>query len=121
MQSDSAGTGSEIAAEGVVVEVRCRLDDPVVAQSLVDHLVGQRFAACGHVEPAAPARYWWQGDFVRDHEVEVRCLTSPSASAALVAELRSRHPYQLPGITWASVGTTVEFAAWVQQETAQRA
>ena len=107
--------------EPTVVEVRSRVDDVTVAEALVDHLVGQRLAACGHIDPASPARYWWRHEFVRDHEVELRLITSLGRREALVEELRRRHPYELPGITWMLVATTDDYAAWVVAETTQRA
>lgn len=104
-----------------VIEVRCRVDDRDAALHMLAHLVGERLAACGHVGEASPAQYWWQGQLVTDSEHELSLITAVGSVDSLVDELRQRHPYQLPGITWHTLATTADYADWVRAETDQRA
>ena len=121
--SDDASSSTETSAPfeapatGEAVVVTCHVDGVEVARTLLDSLVAERYAACGHVGSAEPARYWWQGEMVSDTEFTLRLVTSTRRLGDLVGALAEAHPYEVPDITWSTVATTPAYASWVGSET----
>lgn len=72
--------------------------DQATAEALATALVESRLAAC--VNLLAPCRsiYRWQGTIEAANEVPLLVKTTRARYAALEAEIRARHPYELPEI-----------------------
>jgi periplasmic divalent cation tolerance protein len=65
-------------------------------EAFAARLVTAQLAACVHVLPAGASTYRWQGavEFAREHQVIVK--TTRAALAALEAQVRAAHPYEVP-------------------------
>jgi periplasmic divalent cation tolerance protein len=90
------------------------------ARVLVEAVVGARLAACANMWPIQSV-YWWEGKVERGAEVAVHLKTTPARLAALVAHVRSSHPYEVPYIEWGR-GADVDgrYAKWLKAETSAR-
>lgn len=89
--TDEAGG---VAARVVLVTA----PDPVVAESLVRHLVEEGVVACGNILPGITSIYRWQGEV--EHETEVLLLfkTTPAGADRLVKRVPELHPYDVPEV-----------------------
>ncbi|APR04058.1 divalent-cation tolerance protein CutA [Thauera chlorobenzoica] len=74
------------------------LPDPASAQALAAALVEGGLAACVNVLAPCTSVYRWQGRLETAAEVPLLIKTTRAAYAALEAEIRTRHPYELPEI-----------------------
>jgi len=94
------------------------LPDRDAAQTLAAALVESRVAAC--VSILAPCRsvYRWQGALQHDEEHPLLIKTTAERYPALEAEIRRRHPYELPEIVAVSIESGLpEYLAWLVAET----
>jgi len=66
------------------------------ARRLVQALVHERVIACGTILPAATSIYRWKNEMKEESEAVVLLKTDASRWDALVAEVRARHPYEVP-------------------------
>ena len=89
------------------------------ARALARAMVGQRLAACAQIS-AIDSVYRWQGAVHEEPEWRVLFKTRAELAPALVAAIRSAHPYELPAIH--AIATTLAepaYAQWVADETQQ--
>lgn len=95
----------------VVTTVGTRED----AQRLARAAIEQRLAACAQIE-AIDSVYRWQGAVHEDAELRILFKTAPARVDALLALLRSLHPYELPALHAFAVGKAEPtYAAWVTE------
>lgn len=74
------------------------LPDAAAARALASRLVELRLAACVNILAPCRSVYRWQ-DAVEDaEEVPLLIKTTAARYPALEAEIRDRHPYELPEI-----------------------
>lgn len=85
------------------------------ARRLAQAVLQQRLAACVQVEPIT-AYYRWQGVQQEECEWRLVCKTLPEAVPALLALLRTQHPYELPQLVVQPLQASVEYALWVGNE-----
>ncbi|MEV4202433.1 divalent-cation tolerance protein CutA [Micromonospora globbae] len=102
----------EISVVTTVVDARA------VADGLAAAAVGDRLAACAQVGGQVDSTYWWRSAVETSTEWSVQFKTAPDRVAALVDQIRARHPYEVPEI----LVTRVEcgdpaYAAWVHEQT----
>ncbi len=86
------------------------------ALALARTMVELRLAACAQVQ-AIESVYRWQGAVQQEGEFRLLLKTTAARYPALEAELRERHPYELPAIV--AVPATIAFgpfADWVAGE-----
>jgi periplasmic divalent cation tolerance protein len=81
-------------------------------------LVTARLAACVHVLPAGASTYRWQGavESAREHQVIVK--TTRAALAALEAQVRAAHPYELPEWLVVEVTAGEAYGDWLRDSVA---
>ncbi|MFI7520806.1 divalent-cation tolerance protein CutA [Micromonospora globbae] len=102
----------EISVVTTVVDARA------VADVLAAAAVGDRLAACAQVGGQVDSTYWWRSAVETSTEWSVQFKTALDRVAALVDQIRARHPYEVPEI----LVTRVEcgdpaYAAWVHEQT----
>lgn len=86
------------------------------AGSLVESLVTEGLAACGHVFAPGLSIYRWKGDVVREAEVMIFLKTSTECAQKLISEVKKNHPYEVPEIIFQSInGGLPEYLSWVTE------
>jgi periplasmic divalent cation tolerance protein len=104
-----------------VIAVLTNLPDSTSAFNLARDLVQLRLAACANVLAPATSFYRWEGREEQATEIPVLIKTSADRYPALEAEIRKRHPYELPEIiAWPVTAGLPAYLRWVEQETAAR-
>ncbi len=102
-------------AEVLMVFISCPAGS---ADALGAALVEARLAACVSAMPGARSVYRWQGQVERSEETLLIAKTTQACYAALEAEVRRRHPYELPEIVAVNVaGGLPAYLQWVQDST----
>ena len=88
------------------------------AAAFAQALVASRLAACVHVLPAGGSTYRWQGavDVAREHQVIVK--TTRAALAALEAQVRAAHPYEVPEWLVLEVTAGEAYGDWLRDSVA---
>ncbi|MDO5691247.1 MAG: divalent-cation tolerance protein CutA [Pseudomonadota bacterium] len=97
----------------VLTTVATRAD----ADGLARSMVGQRLAACAHIE-TIDSVYRWDGAVQAEGEYRLLFKTDPSHHDDLIDTLRREHPYKLPAlVTLRSHDVTPDYARWVNEQT----
>jgi len=78
--------------------VLCTCPDTETADRLARHAVEQRLAACANLLPGLRSIYRWQGRVESAQEVLLVFKTTAERYAALEADIREKHPYELPEV-----------------------
>jgi periplasmic divalent cation tolerance protein len=78
--------------------VLTNLPDRAAAERLADSLVEKRLAACVNILAPCRSVYRWKDAVQRDEEHPMLIKTTAECYAALEAEIRAGHPYELPEI-----------------------
>ncbi len=95
------------------------LPDRAAAEKLADALVEKRLAACVNILSPCRSGYRWQGAVQREEEHPVLIKTTREAYAALEAQIRALHPYELPEIIAVPIERGLPaYLDWVNAETA---
>ena len=98
--------------------VLTNLPDRDAAEQLAARLVARRVAACVNVLAPCRSVYRWRDGVQHDEEHPMLIKTSAERYAALEAEIRAAHPYELPEIIAVPVERGLpEYLDWVAQET----
>ncbi len=78
-----------------------------------------RLAACVNLLPGARSVYRWQGAVERADETLLIAKTSSARYAELEAEVRRRHPYELPEIVAVHLADGLPaYLQWIHDSTA---
>ena len=87
------------------------------ARQLIHALVSERVIACGTVLPAGTSIYRWKNEIKEESEAVVLMKTEASRWDALVAAVRTRHPYEVPELLALPVEHGLEaYLRWIEQE-----
>ncbi|WP_332673473.1 divalent-cation tolerance protein CutA [Aromatoleum sp.] len=98
--------------------VLTNLPDAASAHALASRLVELRLAACVNILAPCRSVYRWQGAVEDAEEVPLLIKTTDERYAALEAEIRARHPYELPEIVAVPLGRGLPaYLDWVAAET----
>ena len=90
-----------------------------VAEAIAGALVDAGLVACANIFPGIVSIYVWDGKRQRDQEVSALLKTTARLGDAVVAEVRTRHPYDTPAILVLPVtGGEDAFTAWIQNQIA---
>lgn len=100
-----------------MIHVTTTVSDAAEAEALARAALGARQAACANIVPGVISLFHWKGSVAQEAEVMVVFKTTEALRAALVETLTDRHPYELPVITWETVGTTEAAQDWLEGET----
>jgi len=83
------------------------------SESLARGLLEAELAACVQISGPGLSIYRWQGKVEQDQEYYLGIKTRPDLCGAVVAWLRSHHPYELPEIVWSEFDASGEYADWL--------
>jgi len=87
---------------------------PTHADAIAEALVENRVAACVSVLPGLRSIYPWQGSIERADETLLLAKTTSDAYPALEAQIRARHPYELPEIIAVEIATGLpDYLKWL--------
>ncbi|GAL56960.1 divalent-cation tolerance protein CutA [Pseudescherichia vulneris NBRC 102420] len=78
------------------VVVLCTAPDEATAQDLAAKVLADKLAACVTILPGATSLYYWEGKLEQEYEVQMLLKSTPAHQEALLACLKSHHPYQTP-------------------------
>ena len=88
------------------------------ADAIAAALVDLRLAACVNILAPCRSVYRWQGKTEAATEVPLLIKTSSERYEALEAEIRARHPYELPEIVALPIDRGLPaYLQWVADET----
>ena len=100
-----------------VIAVITNLPDSTSAFNLARDIVQLRLAACANVLAPVTSVYRWQGREEQASEVPVLIKTSAARYPELEAEIRKRHPYEVPEIiAWPIAHGWPAYLQWVEEE-----
>jgi periplasmic divalent cation tolerance protein len=100
------------------VLLTCACPDADTASELAHALVNLRLAACVQVLPGLTSIYRWEGVVEKNAEVLLMIKTWDDRLEAAIAELQSRHPYEVPEIMAVpAAGGLADYFDWVRAET----
>ncbi len=95
------------------------LPERAAAERLAEALVAKRLAACINILAPCRSVYRWQGAVQHEEEHPVLIKTTRAAYAELEAEIRARHPYELPEIVAVPIERGLPaYLDWVAAQTA---
>jgi len=100
-----------------MIHVTTTCPDLDTARAIARAALAERLAACANIVPGVLSLFHWQGDISEEEEVQITFKTTEAARADLVALIEVEHPYDLPVITWESVGSTKAAEDWLSSET----
>ena len=69
--------------------------DEQIANSIAQHLVTKKLAACVNIVPSVTSIYHWQGEIQHDSEVQLLIKTDSEKFALLNAQINELHPYDV--------------------------
>jgi periplasmic divalent cation tolerance protein len=78
------------------VVILCTAPDEATAQELAALVLAEKLAACVTLLPGATSLYYWEGKMEQEYEVQMLLKSDTEHQEALVACLKSHHPYQTP-------------------------
>lgn len=89
------------------------------AETLADHIVGQRLAACANILPGMRSVYWWQGKLEKADEVVVIFKTRPDLVESATTAIKAAHSYTVPCVLPLPVlpGGNPDYRAWLAGQT----
>ncbi|TDX22891.1 divalent-cation tolerance protein CutA [Rhodovulum visakhapatnamense] len=87
------------------------------ARAIARAALDRRLAACANILPGVVSLFHWQDRIDEEPELQLTLKTDDGHRAALVSLIAETHPHDLPVITWETVETTPEAAAWLTAET----
>ena len=100
-----------------VIAVLTNLPDSTSAFNLARDIVHLRLAACANVLAPVTSFYRWEGRDEEATEVPVLIKTTEARYALLEAEIRKRHPYDVPEIiAWPIAQGLPAYLQWVAAE-----
>jgi periplasmic divalent cation tolerance protein len=92
-----------------------RLED---AKRVGEALVAARLAACVNVFPGMISIFEWKGAREAANEVAMIIKTRGSLTAAVLAETKRLHPYELPALlVLPTEGGSPDYCAWIMGQT----
>jgi periplasmic divalent cation tolerance protein len=95
------------------------LPDRAAAEKLADALVEKQVAACVNILAPCRSVFRWQGAVQHDEEHPVLIKSTREAYAALEAQIRAHHPYELPEIIAVPIERGLPaYLDWVAAQTA---
>jgi periplasmic divalent cation tolerance protein len=92
--------------------------DRAVALAIARTLVEERLAACANLLGSITSIYRWEGKIHEEDEVALIAKTSEVRVPALIARVKSIHPYSVPCIVvWPIAAGHPAYLDWISAET----
>jgi len=99
--------------------VLTNLPDRDTAQRLAERLIESRTAACVNILAPCQSVYRWKDSVQAAQEFPVLIKTTVERYAALEAEIRALHPYELPEVIAVPIERGLPgYLAWIRTECA---
>ncbi|GAB4339757.1 MAG: divalent-cation tolerance protein CutA [Calditrichia bacterium] len=96
--------------------VYCTVPDLETANSIANHLVQNRLAACCNIVPGITSVYRWQGKVETDSELLLLIKTRQDIFKDLEKAILELHPYEVPEIIAAPMADGHEnYLKWVDE------
>ncbi len=100
------------------MQVQFAVDDPALADGMVDRLLNDRLVACGQRVGPVVSRYWWQGERTVSDEWLVLLKTRAELASAVVEAVVAAHPYETPEVVVVDlVSGAPGYLAWIDEVT----
>ena len=100
------------------VQITSAAETAEQAQSIADHLVAHRLAACVQVVGPITSTYRWDGAIERSQEFMCVIKSRLDLSYEVVAAIRSLHTYENPEVVVTPiVAGSAEYLQWIATET----
>ncbi|MEM8580703.1 MAG: divalent-cation tolerance protein CutA [Pseudomonadota bacterium] len=96
------------------VSVTC--PDMDTARMLARAALEARLVACANILPGVESHFWWEGNLNHEKEALLILKSTEECRAQLVSLIQTRHPYELPAITWFSDDAPDQVKEWIAQE-----
>ena len=85
------------------------------AQKLAQELIGEKLAACVHVDSPVKAWYRWQGKLESGNEIRLMVKFPEEKAPAIKAWIEQNHPYDTPQwIVVEAVDVADGYLKWVE-------
>lgn len=98
--------------------VFCACPDRQSADTIANHLVEQRLAACVNALPGVASTYRWRGTVETGEEVLLVIKTREGRLVELQAAIEALHPDELPEVLAIPVsGGSESYLNWLQEST----
>lgn len=92
--------------------------DQAQVPDIVREMIRLRLAACAQLHGNVTSIYRWNGKVHEEGEIVVIFKTSRAAAPSLEAELKKRHPYEVPEFLVVSTEAGgKEYLEWLEEET----
>ncbi|MGD9811855.1 MAG: divalent-cation tolerance protein CutA [Sphingobium sp.] len=92
--------------------------DAESAARVARQCVHDGLTACVNILPTSTSIYEWEGEVTEASEVPALFKTTTARVDALIEQIRTMHPYEVPAIlSWPVVRAPHDFAKWVHQVT----
>ena len=101
--------------EPACLVVTTTVDSREVAEEIARSVVAGRVAACAQVAGPISSTYRWQGVVEQATEWYCHMKTTRARQAALEAEVRRLHPYQLPEIVAVPLLADAAYLGWIEE------
>jgi periplasmic divalent cation tolerance protein len=89
--------------------------DAETARRIARELVTEKLAACANILPPVESIYHWQGQLDQSAEVLVVFKTTAERYAAMEAQLKQLHPYEVPEIIALPISAGSEsYLRWIE-------
>lgn len=96
------------------VVVLCTAPDEASAQDLAAKVLAEKLAACVTLLPGATSLYYWEGKLEQEYEVQMLLKSDVDHQEALLACLKTNHPYQTPELLVLPVAHgNSEYLSWL--------
>jgi periplasmic divalent cation tolerance protein len=101
--------------------VLCTVPSAEVGAQLGRDMVEAQLAACVNIMPAVRSIYRWQDAVHDDSEAQLLIKTRASRFEALLAWIRSHHPYEEPEVIALPIAQgSPSYLAWITAQTQPR-
>lgn len=97
------------------VQVTTTIGSRPAADALATAVVEAGLAACAQVSGPIASVYRWQGAVEHAEEWYCHLKTTRACQPALEAELRARHPYEVPEIIVIPLEGSPSYLEWIEQ------
>lgn len=100
------------------IHVLVTIDDREAASDLLTAIVGERLAACGHLDGPITSTYRWHGELETEEEFRLEFKTTADLFDKLAARVTELHTYDEPQVIATPIlGGTESYLQWIRDET----
>ncbi len=102
--------------------ILCTCPDQDSAQTIAEHLIDQKLAACVNILPGITSIYSWQGNRESAQELLLVIKTTKTVYGALEKTITELHPYELPEIIAVNIENgSAGYLSWISDSIGKNA